>query len=472
MAVLRKDVIGPNRVYQKNRNAWVVSADEVAEMNRSVSEIQSRGFRIPVWMEHPAVTDWRSFPIPEEKAEEAEKDPWFVGWVTSGNIGTDGTLNLDFSADDGLAERLKGIGTFVSPQYGQFDKNGPKLRQAVHHLALTRNPVNTHQTNRFTPVEENSKISLDQTPESEQGIRQMSLTDALAVGAPVRFSMNDAVTPSSNPSVGQQSGSNSQQANPHDDAKQRFIEALAALGISVDPNSPIQADSRVLSRLTSMLADMTSDAADRQMQTLQSTTNPNGGTSNGYSQQATVVAMSKTDTNQNVTQPAAPAPQVSSQTASAAVPANFDMAQVVRMSQVMAEQEGHIKTLQAQNAGLMNMVTQQTRKTYQDRINGLRNTGRITADDANALETLATTFQFSATSGDSKSELDIRLEVYEKLPANALSPVGNAALQTVQMSGYTETPVTQTNSQFFSDNEPTDDRAKQILAEFFPAQAK
>lgn len=468
MATLRKDVLQPG-LYQKNQRLYSVTGSEVQAMHRSVPDLQGLGYRIAVWKEHPGLKDWRAYPIAEsdkDKIQLAERDPWFAGWVKDSVLGSDDRLGLDFDTNDDLAERLKEVGTFVSPQYGRLKIGDRVFEKAIHHLALTRNPVNENQSNQFTAVEktENPKSGIDGNP-NISNVVQMSLTDAIAAGDTVSFSMTDAVMHQSNPT---QPGANAGQQQPdhESDAISRFTEACSALGVQIDQSSPILKDPRLMSRLTGVLADMTGDAAQTATQQQQQSGASGAPGTSGLSQQSTVVAMSKTGTETSTATP----PVVTPPTVTPPVVITDDTTvQMSRLNQALLIQDGKIKSQDGLINGLMQRVTEQSRAAYEGRIANLSATGRIAAADADALRALAGTFQFSATSPESKGELDIRLEIYEKLPANSIMPMtGNTPTQMSQ--NYSSTPVQ--SSAFFATTEPDEARAASILDELVPLKPR
>lgn len=277
-------------------------------------------------------------------------------------------------------------------------------------------------------------------------------------------------TPGTNP---QQPGS---QESPN---KQRFLQALQALGITVDQTSPLANDEECLSRVLGILASYSSDAIKKQKTA--GTGSPSGA---DLQEQSTVVAMSQLNTNPTSTNTQVPgtpgqlpvnSPLPGQTLPQAAVNPSISAEQwdalngrVTQLSQALLSQDATNKSLASQNAALMSLVTTQNRSGYMNRISALRQSQRIPADKATALEQLAGAYQFSELNNGT-SELDLALSIYEGLPAGAAFVNPHAGV--IQMSGTNGQPnlgvmpVNQTSQFFTGVNQIPEDRVDAVLAE-------
>lgn len=487
--LLTKDMIRPG-IFQKGDNQFLVTSEDVKKIGESVAVLTEAGYRIPLWLEHPSVNDRLAYPVSandKDLISQAEKDPWFAGWLVSSSLDETEMLNVQLDVPDELGSRLANVGTFVSPQFGRcdsFDKTiSAQLPLGLHHLALTRNPVNTAQSRQFVPVKksENSEPALDDFSKVDQTpmqTRQLSLTEVFSQASELRFSLSDAVinTPGSEGAI---SGSSSQQAGasgnnglpipqsaPQDveaRLKQKLQEALQALGININPDSPVLNDAEGLTRVLRVFADVEGE-------TLERIKNSSGsgpmGSGDPYSEQSTVIAMSKTtETETKPTTPQAPAAPVAPATVA------VDPVQFSQMKEALINQDTLVKSQQAQISSLVGLVTSQKKAQYEGRILQLSKTGRITQAQAQALGEKAGVYQFSAGSAETaKSELDIALEIYEGLPQGAVVPLNDPKFNLAQFgigeigNLGAETPL----SPMTPAAEPSEERVNQIIAEHFP----
>ncbi|MEM4360041.1 MAG: hypothetical protein QXT45_05895 [Candidatus Bilamarchaeaceae archaeon] len=436
---LVKDVIRPGE-YRKGNQVILVTDKDVKTLSESVKSLINSGYRIPAWMEHPSVTDRRAYPVRSEDHElvqRIENDPWFAGWVEDATVGSDGTLYLTAHYKNELGQALANVGTYVSPQFGRFydPENQVELPVAIHHLAITRNPVNTSQTPEFR------KTSIDRSYQFSDTVKVLSLTESV-MESPVVMNQTDQPPVPNGPNQAAptpQAPNNGQpQEQPAKDAREALLEALRAFGISLDEGSSVVSNEELLSRLLSLLGDYLVQKSREQTLDSPSNNKLNGG---NVTSQPTVVSMSTDMTD-------------------------IDR-RIVQLSQTLVAQEETIKALKSQNESLMSLVTQQAREKYLERIRKVKETFRCPASAAAELESLATAYQFSAND-TGKSELDIKLEVYESLPPNAA--FGGAYAERMQFSGdkvAVASTATNNISSFFSNGELPESRVDEILKEYF-----
>ena len=272
----------------------------------------------------------------------------------------------------------------------------------------------------------------------------MSLAEAYSSGSKViRFSLGDAEVPQ--PAMqGQQGqpGQTPQAGNdPQGDAlKTKLAEALQAMGITLSPDSPILLDTESMSRVLSMVVSMTADAAEKNKR---NATAQGGSNPSGLSEQATVIAMSTTTETTTGTTTAPVTPEIQNDP------------RVTQMSNTILAQQARIDKLSQQ-------FTIQGRQSYNDRITKCVKQGQCAKSRADELLTVANVFQFSDTAGDSKSELDIELAVYERLPIGACL---NDSERIKQFS-ITETAVNQMSGFYAGDAEPDVARVDALMAEY------
>lgn len=448
--ILQKDLLRPGS-YRKGQNVHIVKDEDIQEMQESVAAFNRLGYKLPLWMDHPSVKDRLSHPIPtsdQNLIKAAESDPFFSGWLHG--IHTDGAnaLHVELDVPDELGERLAKTGTFVSPQFGPWespDKSVNFKRAALHHIAFTRSPVNQDQTRSFIPVSapgdgvpKNSQNGIDRLSNlmnDPATIRQMSLQDAIDQGmTEFRFSLGDQMN---------------EDENPDGDDKSKTGKVPGQTD-QLPPAQPTQDD--LLSKLQTLqdvlglVLGLLKSSTLGQPQNPQNLTDPNP-TDPKLSEQSTVVAMSQTPTDQTPNAPAAPG--VSQ--------AAYDELnnKVVQMSNAMVTQD-------KVNTALCGIISSQRQEAYRGRIENIKKTGRCTVPDAEALLAEVGTYQFSlASDPNAKSALDLRLEIFEKLPEGAfLTPEAK-----LKQFSIAETPVGGMSSFYNGGTEPTADRVDEIMKE-------
>lgn len=447
---LTKQMMKPGS-YNKGQNQFAVSANDLKEMHTGISDLKQAGYKVPVWMEHPSTSDRLAYPVKADSdlVKKYENDIWFAGWLEDGKINDDGMMDLILDTPDELGKKLVHTGTFVSPQFGEWtDDDGKAWSNLVHHVALTRNPVNKSQTNSFQEVSsENLEAGLDHPNFPVQNRTQlirMSLAEAYSSGSKViRFSLGDADVPQ--PAMQGQQGQPGQApqagADPQGDAlKTKLTEALQAMGITLSPDSPILIDVESMSRVLSMVVSMTADAAEKAKR---NATSQGGSNPSGLSEQATVIAMSTTTEMTTGTTIAPVTPEV------------HNDPRVTQMSNTILAQQARIDKLSQQ-------FTVQGRQAYSDRIGKCVKQGQMPKARADELLSVANVFQFSDTAGDSKSELDIELVVCERLPIGACLNDN----ERIKQFSITETAVNQMSGFYAGDAEPDAARIDSLMAEY------
>ena len=476
---LVKDVLAPG-VYRKNDEELVLTENDIEQIFNSVSALESNQYRIPLWLEHPFLSDRLAYPVRNDNAEmvqSVESDPWFAGWLSGAFVDDAHMLHVEMDIpNEELGMRLEKIGTYVSPQFGRndsFDSNIAKETPfGLHHVALTRNPVNKNQSNKFH--KKNSEVGLDDlsgVSHTPIQVKQMSLTDACKQGIEsFRFSLSDIVTNVPNASNANLDVSGTATNNNVDQAanlKTKLQAALQALGVTMAPDSAVLDDADGMSRLLSVLADVEGDAINK------ANAASSGGNTDPYSEQSTVIAMSTNNASTNdgkgtstgtvaVVPPQAPTGVQAPSDHPAVDPVQFS-----EMKSALVNQDQIIKSQTAQIAGLTNLVTNQRKEAYQSRIRQLSETGRITVDQAKALEAQVGTYQFSATaSSDQQSSLDVALGIYESLPIGAQIPLSG---QQMSQQGFQETGILSMGtslSRMGESNDVSEERANEIMKEY------
>jgi hypothetical protein len=149
MPRLRKDILYPGAFKYGGNRVLKVTAGQVRAVHESVAVLQSEGYRIAMWKEHPPARAGLDEPVPPERFAEVEADPFFSGWMDKFEMSGD-QLDVEFETKDQLSDKTD---IAVSPGYGGFTtKNGTVLPCALKHVALTRSPVADNQSRKFIPI--------------------------------------------------------------------------------------------------------------------------------------------------------------------------------------------------------------------------------------------------------------------------------------------------------------------------------
>lgn len=423
---LRKDALKAGN-YRKGDEKIVVPEALVQRLNDNTKLLESRGYRNAFWMEHPGKGDRKGAPmkIGTQLAADAERDPFFAGWVKQHVLGDDGMVRVEVEPQsDDQAGKLIESGGFVSPQFGPFkDEEGNEYDHVFMHHALTRKPVNRGQSRTFEPVQ------------------PKTIRNAAEIAEPVQFSLDDFEPDeddADDPTIVQLSdddaaGGGESKPKPKADGEcseacKATIEALAAFKVTVDPSSPIAKHREGLAELLSTVSRMAAHQERENEAMAKDTESKAGNGTASVAESPVVVTMSEGE--------------AAAKGGAAAAVAHTDPKDVVQMSEFTA--------LKSRNSKLEALATNGQRKEYGRRIEAALSSGRCTPDRAKAMTDLANTHQFSDS--DDKSELDIRLEVIEELPAGA---VWTDEEKVVKFSAL-EAP----RSPFFTgadDDEPTDE---------------
>lgn len=414
---LRKDVLRAG-LYRKGGDEIEVTPEDITALNQDTKLLESRGYRAPFWVEHPGKGERKAAPIKlgTAMAAEVERDPFFAGWVKSHVFGDDGTVRVEVQPDsEQQASKLIESGGFVSAQWGPFkDDEGNKYGQVFHHHALTRKPVNKQQSTTFEPV-----------------TAPVNRIKAAEMTEPVRFSLDDIVEDESEDGIvrfaDDEDGDDGTQSKGDDDkcteACQKALKGLEAYGVTVAQDSPLAKHREGLADLLSTVSRMAA-YQEREKESMSKETKGSGNGTASVSESPVVVQMSEEGA------PAGETPK----------PAHTNPDQVVQMSEFTA--------LQARSKRLEAIATDNARRDYARRIDAVVKSGRCTTERAKSLTDLANTHQFSDSTD--KTELDIRLETIEELPAGAVW----TDEQKVQQFSAEELP----HSPFFSNSdEPSDE---------------
>jgi hypothetical protein len=156
---LRKDVIKPGVYYPSGGEPREVTRSEIDRWNANHARLTAKGYRVPLWMQHPGKDERKSWPMTEAKAKElnVESDPWFIGFLDGFEVDKEsGLLSLEYTEQDGRkAKALSTMNASVSPQFGPWkDDEKEDYDGIVGHVAVTKKPVNKDQLDRFESVTE------------------------------------------------------------------------------------------------------------------------------------------------------------------------------------------------------------------------------------------------------------------------------------------------------------------------------
>lgn len=462
---LTKDMLKPG-LYNERGQLLVVSKDDIGQLEQSVRVLQDAGYKIPVWLEHVPKDDRLSYPIKASDSEllsQAEGDPWFGGWITGINRDSNDVLHPEIEVEDSLGKKLSNVGTYVSPQFGEWPEIKDRAPLSLLHLALTRNPVNRDQSKKFIPAGIDSSGISGQTSNNET---QMSLTQAIQNGVRTfSFSLSDAVGQFPN-SAGSQTpavpgnqppgAGTGQQVDPHADLKSKLQSALQALGITLEGNSKILQDVDGMSRVLSLIASLEAEATEKQTQPASGMS----GSGDPYSDHSTVISMSQTSsTPATPVAPTAPVAPVAPVTPAA--PASLE-SRVQEQSDRIHQLSQAVVTQQGINDNLLKLLSVERREKYNREIDQLFATGRCTKAASDELKSLANVYQFSLTSPESKSELDYKIAAFSSLPEGAAW----TATERMHHENITTHQFSQQGLSVFSQGaEPTEERADEILKE-------
>lgn len=447
--------------YKKGSDRFTVARSDLELLQSSMKPLREAGYRQPVYFEHPSLFDNKAYPVlsSDTKAvQSVENDPYFAGWVSDIELDENELLQLKLDIPDSLGEKLVQSGTYVSPQFGPFRPNGKDFGKCVHHVALTRKPVNTDQSSVFHPgaialslgeaidqmvyhddIPQSVQLSLEDIDSKEFLKNNQNPLDA---NSNKEFSsLNDTETKAmsvpNNPLPMNEQPVSQTGGNSTDDFCSKLQQSLSALGVTLESSNPILKNPDGLSRLISVVSDLMGDAAK----------NCNPQNSNSIPQeQSTVIAMSETKTT-TTTEAQPPVVPVT--------PPAVDVERITQMSQALANQDAQIRQLSA-------VVTNERKDKYRSRITELVRTGRASPAMAKELTDQVETYQFSATTSETKSPLDIELSIYEKLPAGAVL----TDAERIKQFSITETPVASLGSLYTGSEEPSEDRISQLLNEY------
>ncbi|MCC7422544.1 MAG: hypothetical protein IT428_19870 [Planctomycetaceae bacterium] len=427
MAELVKDVIGP-AIYRTTNKAGKpveieVTGADVDEFVSGFREMTKAGYLLSIPREHPQLSDPAGYPVDSadlvafKSREESRTD---AGWVTDVFKDADGKLKakLDFR-DAGEADRLQKDGILVSPQFGPWkDKHGREWNRVLHHIALTPTPVNKDQSKKWERVQ------------------------VAALSQPVRFSLADQVQMSDD--------------EPESKEKPEVPATPETPAAPAAPDAAAQAKTAKVKAFVSSLASMgivlPSDfdmTAENALDTILAAVQTYQATKNLVKSEAAEQAAANAPQTQNAgQQPDKPREEKSTITMSTTTPTD---PKIVQLSE--------------ENTALLGEITTMRRDKYQSRIAAVMNSGRCTKPQADALTALAGTYQFSAASSGQKSELDIRLEVYEALPEGAL---WSDAEKVAQFSVKEE----RRGSFFSTTDDPSDADIEKTIAAMHPGLEK
>lgn len=415
-----KDVLKPGTYRADGREVTVTEADLQSFVD-DFHRMAESGYAVPVPWEHTDRDDDNGYPISlsdKRRIAARNRAKNNAGWVSDLFVEGD---TLKARVDIGLEEdaaRLEANGGFVSPQFGRWQApDGTEYAKPITHLALTTHPVARNQDREFQPV---ALSELDLEPND-----------------PLRFSLEDAVqftdTPPAAPPEAPAAPAPDAEPPKADEAMEAMVkragECLRQIGI-VLPESVLQAfpqdgmqvlcaaiDSHLATKQAAKADEKPADAAQP------------GQVPAGVNTEPTTVSLSE--------------------------PANESGEPEAEEPAMSAEQIAQLSELQSQNNALIAQATRLQREDYARRIGNVERSGRCSPDAANGMREMAEQHQFSE-SGDS-SPLDIKLSVYEELPAGA---VWDDSQRVQQFSVGTEQ-----DGPFFSGDDVSDERAEELANE-------
>lgn len=253
---LTKDLMKPG-VYRKGSTLVPITGERLSSWDVGQKQLRDAGYRVPVWMEHTAIDDHeRGYPVKNPvKIAAIEKSPMFVGWLD--DINYDQSKNLAMhtlnALSDDTAAKMQETGVGVSPQFGPWkDDDGNTWNDVVHHVALTMKPVNPDQSLKFTPAQFSQMLTGMLAGEPNQVHRfsiDEEISPELLLQQIQQFNYSGGMFPQQQPQQPQQpsmggvtppAGPQGQPGGyPSNDPKSQLMAGLNALGINVNPGSPV-----------------------------------------------------------------------------------------------------------------------------------------------------------------------------------------------------------------------------------------
>lgn len=271
--VLVKDLMRPG-LYFKGDRSILLDEPTLKRWVENYRSLSSAGYKIPVWYEHPAVTDKkRAYPVRDpEHIREVESDPLFAGWVEDITYDPDSKVvsHAVRTGSDELARKLTTTGTFVSPQFGKWvDEDGKEWDSCVHHVALTTKPVAENQNQRFTWASSLRDQLSRGIPGQCPDICQLSLGDSLE--EILKFALQGICQMGysldhSNPEKESEAGMVKEQKDNPQSVRESFVASLENFGILLKPDSPLMENPELLGRLVAMIAEHCGRKAEENLQ--------------------------------------------------------------------------------------------------------------------------------------------------------------------------------------------------------------
>lgn len=395
--------------YKKAGEPIRIRPDDLKTAIDSFNKIRSRGYKIPVIMEHSDKADPDGLPFKPKKQNLTARDlaKYQEGWADDLRINEKGELeaDVDVRGKDGL-KLIQDVKTYVSPQFGRWKDpdSGEELPMAITHIALTPVPVDIGQNPEFKEIPET-----DDVLEASQLSHLVSFSMADMVKEKPRF------TPKTTPDMdedGDRDEDDAGEANsimdqmPQvdsivDPVAGQVIEMLKSHGIVLPEGTEIGGELKVL------LAGLMSAAHAKAMQSADAAAQQNpqqqrpvvpGRPNSGQQQDPRFLGTKQENT---ITMSQTPEPKVT--------PEPIDiksLPEFIQMSQ--------------RNDALESEITNLKREKYNARIEKLQGTGRVSQKQADDLRAVVNTYQFSTSASSTDIvKLDAKLEMAEELPEGA-----------------------------------------------------
>lgn len=356
---------------------------------------------VPVPWDHPPIDDPAGYPMTEAEAKQ-HRAKFNAGWLDDLFIDDAGMLKARIDIPDPEdAKRIETVGGFVSPRFGTWSESGGTRFEDAV----------AHLALTPTPVSRNQSKTftpIKTTAMSIEFVRDLSMADI--VDGEKSGESDDKPTDEEKPDDKKSDEEKDETTGPAKDA----LDALKSLGVTVEKTSALAGDVEALTRLieavTSYLANKARDMTE---------------------------------------------PVKTEQTSqmSLEVKAQFD-AQQAKLTEMSRQ-------LDVQRSEL----TAEKRAKYSARITAAYASGRCDVPQKERLDKLAGLFEFSLDASQGPSELDIRLETVEALPAGAYWS------EEQKLKEFSVTSERRNRPFFDADSEPDEDAVEAILNRLHPQLA-
>lgn len=392
MATHVKDVLREG-TFRKGSQYIRVSKEDLALASLNFEKMKAIGYRAPVIIEHAAQDDPEGLPVHQDQMSARDRAKYQAGWSEDLRLNDQGILEvaMDVKSADGL-KLVNEVGTYVSPQFGPWtfpgdDKPTPMV---ITHFALTPYPVDIGQNPEFRRVPGATPVAAIQLSQ----LVSFSMADMIPDEKKPPFGAPDAPGPEAEDAPAPETPSIAEQLPTAGDAAvwQQIGEALKMSGVILPQGLGIVDNPQALLAALMTCAHHKNEANAAEVAAQQQQVTP----------QATVPGQ---DPNQD---PRLNGTKQENTFTMSTTPVDIKtLPEFVQMSQTLA-------VLTAENSKMR-------RAEYGARIDSLKQTGRITPEQAQKFAATVGTYQFSATETSTDFvKLDAQLELAEGLPVGAV----------------------------------------------------